>query len=166
MKLRTLLAIIFLGFALTACGLARSTPATEEEMQNNYDYAAGGMNFSVLLNGVGIQVTQVELQAADDVRPGYTYVVLTYNIVNNSELPILPAGLVLVDDVNSQYGNVAPHDSFAARFTAFPLTINKGEAFTGNQTFLVPNPTLTTNLKLRWESGPHESRIEVTLGGY
>ncbi|MCP5098627.1 MAG: hypothetical protein GY943_24010 [Chloroflexi bacterium] len=165
MKFRSLFIILFLSVALTGCGLFQSnTVTTEEEAAQSLDYAAGGLQFDVRLNGVTVRVDQIEQDSAADVRPGYTYIVLHESLYNESENPIIPGGFVLVDGEGNRYAVAEPPATMASRVIPLPLAINKGDSLTGHQVFLVPDPALSANLKLRWESETHESRIEVFLG--
>lgn len=163
MKFRSLFAFLIVSLLLSGCSLVRNNADTAEDTTRNYDYASGVQNFSVLLNGVGMQVESVIPRPAE--RDGYTYLVLTVSVVNESNNPVVPGTFVLVDDVMNQYVSRQTNVPFGAELTGLPLSINKGEAgVTGHIVFEVPNSALQANLRLRWESEPHQSRIEIFMG--
>lgn len=163
MKFRTFLILFMVGLLLSGCSLARNNADTGENVTQGYDYASGAQNFSVLLKGVGLQVEGVAPRPAE--RPGYSYLVLTVSVVNESNHPVVPGGFILVDDVSNQYVSQQTNVPFGAELTGLPLAVNKGDSsVTGDIVFEVPNSALQANLRLRWESAPHESRIEIFLG--
>jgi len=163
MKFRSLFAFFTLGLLLNGCGMLQNSAATGVDAARNYDHASGVQNFSVLLNGVGMQVESVIPRPAE--RGGYTYLVLTVSLVNESSHPVVPGSFILVDDAANQYISQQTNVPFGSELTGLPLTVNKGdEGVTGNIVFEVPNSALQANLRLRWESAAHESRIEIFLG--
>ncbi|MCA9922907.1 MAG: hypothetical protein KC421_11070 [Anaerolineales bacterium] len=161
MKFRNIVFFLIVSLLLSGCGLLPDNTAVDETLMQGYDYASGVQNFSVLLNGVGLQVEAVDLRSSQ--RAGYTYLILSINAVNESKDPVVPGGFILVDDALNEYVSqqTAP---FAAELTDLPLAINQGDSVAGHAVFEVPNSALQANLRLRWESDLHESRIEIFLG--
>ncbi len=163
MKFRSLFAFLVVSLLLNGCGLVSRNADTGTDAAPNYDYASGGQDFSVLLKGVGMQVESVIPRPAE--RAGYTYLVLTVSLVNESKNPVVPGSFVLVDDVSNQYASQQTNVPFGSELTGLPLAVNKGdEGVTGHIVFEVPNSALQANLRLRWESDAHQSRIEIFLG--
>ncbi len=163
MKYRHIIVVLLAGLLLTGCGLG-ADPAEEENQ--GYDYASGQLNFSVLLNGVGIEVNRIDLRPKDDDATinGYTYVILTTSIVNESENPVVPGNFVLVDQSGNQYVSKQTNVPFADLLQRLPLAVDTSDSVSGHQVFEVPNSALGANLRMRWESALHESQIEIFLG--
>jgi len=163
MKFRILFIFLVISLLLSGCGLVSNNANTGTDATQNYDYASGGQDFSVLLNGVGMQVESVIPRPAE--RTGYTYLVLTVSLVNESNNPVVPGNFILVDDVSNQYASQQTNVPFGSELTGLPLSVNKGDkGVTGHIVFEVPNSALQANLRLRWESDSHQSRIDIFLG--
>ena len=158
MKFRSLFAFLMIGLLLSGCSLIGNSP----EEESSKDYARGVQNFSVLLKGVGMQVNLVSLRPSE--QPGYTYVVLNVDLVNQSADPVIPESFLLVDDSLNQY--VSQKElPFESELNRLPLFINKGDdGATGDIVFEVPNGALNANLRMQWDSEPHQSTIEIFLG--
>ncbi|KAA3658578.1 MAG: hypothetical protein DWQ04_24680 [Chloroflexi bacterium] len=162
MKFRSLFFILVVSLLLSGCGLLGNNADTGESITQDYDYASGGQNFSVLLNGVGMKIDSVIPRSG--ARVGYTYLVLTVELVNQSSNPIVPETFVLVDDASNKYAS-QKNLAFESELTRLPLFVNKGdEGVTGHIIFEVPNAALQADLRLRWESESHKSRIDIFLG--
>ena len=163
MKYRYIIVVLLAGLLLTGCGLG-AKPAEEENQ--GYDYASGQLNFSVLLNGVGVEVSRVDLRPKNDDAAinGYAYVILTTSIVNESENPVVPGNFVLVDQSGNRYISKQTNVPFADLLLELPLAVDTGDSVSGHQVFEVPNSALGANLRMHWESVLHESQIEIFLG--
>jgi len=140
--------------------------ADNGELQvGDFDYAAGNRDFQVALNGVVLQVNDVEVLAGDvDIGSGYLYVVPRINVTNNGENPVGATEFSLVDEYLNQYQSWQTSVSFAETLAGMPAVINRGEAVAGDHVFIVPAAALQANLKVRWESSDYRSRIEISLG--
>ena len=152
---------------LTGCGLRNQS--VEEELNPptpDYDYAQGLIGYPILLQGVGMQVDNVQVISGEaDGRAGFAYVVLTISTINETRNPIVPANVKLIDQFDNEYGSRQDGDmSFADQLVGMPLTINEQQSATGNQVFIVPISALGSGLKMRWESVVHQSRIDIDLG--
>ena len=163
-KLIIILVVII--FTLAAC---RNNEPTEEEMTGSlpetYNQASGSLGYPVLLNGVGIQVLQAGLLAEEDSsNPDYVHVILTLTTTNESSDVVVPPGMTLVDNHNNIYVSWQEPLPYEAQLTPMPLSVDTGEGVTGNLVFIVPKAATQDNLRLRWESDPHLSRIDVFLG--
>lgn len=163
MKYRILLLLVAL--LSSACALTNRNQTTQEEEAEAYDYASGTLTYSVFLNGVGLQVERVDTRPGEDHGiPGYTFVVLTMNVVNESELPVIPPGFALVDQYTNRYVSWQTNVPFGSELTNLPQAVNVDESINGNVVYIVPNAALPADLRLRWDSERHQSRIEVFLG--
>ena len=158
MKFRSLFAFLMIGLLLSGCSLIGNNP----EEESSKDYARGVQNFSVLLKGVGMQVNLVSLRPSE--QPGYTYVILNMEVVNQSSDSVIPESFVLVDDSLNQY--VSQKDlTFESELSRLPLFVNNGDqGVIGDMVFEVPNGALNANLRMQWDSEPHQSTIEIFLG--
>lgn len=157
--------IIFI-FALAAC---KSDEPTEEEVSGQipatYNYASGSLGYPVLLNGVGIEVLQAGLVSIEDAsNPNYVHIILTLTVTNESSDVVVPPSMTLVDNHNNSYVSWQKPLPYEDQLTPMPLSVNTGEGVTGNLVFIVPAPATQDNLRLRWESAQHLSRIDVFLG--
>jgi hypothetical protein len=72
--------------------------------------------------------------------------------------------MTLVDNHNNIYVSWQEPLPYEAQLTPMPLSVDTGEGVTGNLVFIVPKAATQDNLRLRWESASHESRIDVFLG--
>lgn len=157
--------LLLLAVGLIACRGETPDIVQEGAKPDHFDYASGGLQFSVLLNDVGIQVDDVQVRPADaDGVAGYVYVVLSVSLVNESQNPIVPGNFVLVDELANRYTSWQTNVPFAGELQALPLALDTGQTARGHQVFIVPTSALSANLRLRWESNLHESRIEIYLG--
>lgn len=164
MKFRSVL-FLLLALGMAACGRQEITILPEGAKPDHFDYASGSLQYSVLLNDVGIQVDNVQIRSAEaDGIAGYAYVVLSTSLVNESDMPIVPGNFVLVDELANRYASWQTNVPFAAELERLPLALEKGQTARGHQVFIVPSAALSANLRLRWESQSHESRIEIYLG--
>ena len=157
--------VVFM-FSLAAC---RNNEPTEEEVSGEipaeYNYASGSLGYPVLLNGVGIEVLQAGLLSEEDPsNPNYVHIVLTLTVTNESSDVVVPPGMTLVDNHNNIYVSWQEPLPYEAQLSLMPLSVNTGEGVTGNLVYIVPNSATQDNLRLRWESDTHQSRIDVFLG--
>jgi hypothetical protein len=165
LKLRFLLALATLTlFVLVGCGGDDAAIPVEMQM-GDFDFAAGNRNFQVALNGVILQINEVQVIAGDDaVVPGYVYVVPRILVTNQSDQLVAATEFMLVDEYLNLYESWQTNVSFGESLSAMPAVIRRGEATAGDHVFIVPASALRANLKMRWESSNHQSRIEITLG--
>ena len=70
----------------------------------------------------------------------------------------------MLDEYLNEYYSWQTDVPFADSLQAMPEFINPNEATTGQQVFIVPSATLNANMKVRWQSIPHLSRIDVSVG--
>lgn len=162
MKYRRFTIIIFsLFLVLTAC--QGNQPEESGGQQTNY--AAGSLGYPVLLNGVGIQVDQAGILAVQDlVNIDYVHVVLYLTVSNQSEFDVVPPTMMLVDGHGNMYPawqTVLPYEDQIVRL---PLSVPTGESGIGNLVFIVPKTAVSDDLRLRWESTVHQSRMDIYLG--
>lgn len=153
--------------ALAAC--SNKDEPTEAEnsgtMPGTYNYASGSIGYPVLLNGVGIELLQAGLVAVEDTNnPGYVHIILTLTVTNESPYVVVPPAMTLVDNHNNIYVSWQEPLPYEDQLTPMPLSVTTGEGITGNLVFIVPKAATQDNLRLRWESAQHESRIDVFLG--
>ncbi len=157
--------LLILSFALAAC--RRSEEPSDEELSGaipqEYNYASGSLGYPVLLNRVGIEVATAGLPAVqEDSNPGYVHVALDLTVTNESEFVVVPPGMTLVDDHNNIY--VSWQDELPYEITKMPLSVDSGKGATGHLVYIIPKAAIEDNLRLRWESDIHQSRIDVFLG--
>jgi hypothetical protein len=156
--------ILFTLIVLLTLAACRPNTSISEEVQT-YDYAAGSLNYPVLLNGVGIQIDQAGLLAVqDESNEDYVHVLLTLTISNQSEADVVPPTMTLVDDHGNVYQSWQSPLPYEDQISRVPLAVPEGDSGTGNLIFIVPRPAITDNLRLRWDSAIHQSRIDVFLG--
>ena len=158
--------VVFM-FALAAC--RKSDEPKEEELSGaipqEYNYASGSLGYPVLLNGVGIEVKQAGLPAVqEDSNPNYIHVILELSTTNESGSVVVPPGMTMVDDHNNIYVSWQEELPYESQITRMPLSVNPGEGATGHLVYIVPRDATQDNLRLRWESELHQSRIDVFLG--
>lgn len=164
MKIKSIIVLITFSFILMAC-TPNTTDLTEDFPPENFGYAAGEQNFPVSVNGVVVQVTDVQVFASDgDIIDGYVYVVPTISITNRSTEPILANQFSMLDQYINEYQSWQTNVTFASSLQAMPEYINVNEVTTGQQVFIVPSSTLNANMLVRWQSIPHASRIDVSVG--
>lgn len=165
MKYPKFLIGLLLILTVTGCGgirgRANNASATPEP-----DFAQGVYGFASELKGVWIQVDNVQtISAAGDGKPGFIYVVLTLSIENRSEESLIPASIILVDQFENAYPSQQDGSaSFSNQLVTMPLSLQPGESVTGNELYLVPESALNADLRMRWESPIHNSRIDILLG--
>ncbi len=145
--------------SLTACR------QNQDNASQHSNYAAGSLGFPVMLNDVGIQVDQAGLLSVqDESNTDYAHVVLALTITNQSEYDVVPPTMMLVD----AHGNIYPAWQsplpYEDQITRLPLSVPTGESGIGNLVFIVPKTAVQDDLRLRWESAVHGSRIDVYLG--
>ncbi len=167
MKRSTL--FIFLTFLIMFVACQPREEVNPDKLPANYDYAAGDASKSVTLKGVTIQVDEVStrpgnISAEDPLKPGYVYVVVKMTITNQSQKSVLATEFRLIDEYLNLYESWQTSAPFSRDLTALPAEIGAGQSATGEQVFIVPQPALSANLRLRWQSGVHESRIDLSLG--
>ncbi|MCA9872428.1 MAG: hypothetical protein KC441_02205 [Anaerolineales bacterium] len=162
MKYQRFIIILFtLSLLMTACRRAQ-TGANEN---NQLNYAAGSLSYPVLLNGVGIQVDQAGLLSVqDDSNPDYAHVVLALSVSNQSDYDVVPPTMTLVDAHGNLYPAWQSALPYEDQINRLPLSVPNGQSGIGNLVFIVPNSALQDNLRLRWDSAAHQSRIDVFLG--
>lgn len=166
-RTRWILLVLFGSLLWTSLGAcSQEDPAIQNEMQvGDFDYAAGNRSFQVALNGVVLQINQVDVLPGDtNVAAGYVYVVPRINVTNQSETPVTATEFMLVDEYLNQYKSWQTNVSFYENLTPMPAAIVNGDALAGDHVFIVPAAALQSNLKVRWESSNHQSRIEISLG--
>ncbi len=164
MKIKSLLILSILTLLITAC-TNDSSELMQEFPPEGFSYAAGELSFPVSVNGVIVQVTDVQIFAGDEhVTSGYVYVVPTINITNRSNETVESDQFLMLDEYQNEYLSWQTNVSFADSLQAMPEFINPNEATTGQQVFIVPSPALNAHMKVRWQSIPHESRIDVSVG--
>ncbi len=162
MKLRSVLFLAVMLLTLAACA---EEPPAPEALPTDYNYATGVLNSSVVLGGVVIQVTDVEVYASDgNIASGYVYVVPTVNVTNQNESPVSNRDFTLVDEYLNEYESWQTNVAFASALEAMPELVQRGETVSSNHVFIVPAAALQANLKLRWDSHLTLSRIDVALG--
>jgi hypothetical protein len=156
--------IVFI-FALAGCQNDEPTEDASGDIPLTYNYASGSLGYPVLLNGVGIEVLQAGLVAVEDAsNPNYVHVILTLTVTNESNDVVVPPAMTLVDNHNNSYASWQKPLSYEDQLTPMPLSVDTGEGVTGNLVFIIPAPATQDNLRLRWESAKHLSRIDVFLG--
>ncbi len=166
MKIKTLFFLFLLPLTLflVAC-LNSGTDLTQDFPPEGFSYATGGLSFPVSVNGVVVQVTDVQVFAGDEnVSPGYVYVVPTISITNRSKEPVQADQFSMLDQYLNEYQSWQTNVSFADSLQVMPEYINTNETTTGQQVFIVPEAALKANMLVRWQSLPHESRIDVSVG--
>jgi len=162
-KVRRFIILFFSAIlVLTACRRAQDSSGNESQQTN---YAAGSINYPLLLNGVGLQVDQAGFLAEQDaLNADYAHIILSLAVTNQSEYDVVPPTMTLVD----AHGNIYPAWQSALPYedqiNRLPLTVPTGESGIGNLIFIIPKSALQDNLRLRWESTIHQSRIDVFLG--
>jgi hypothetical protein len=155
--------MIWAAFLLTACSSASFSDP--DALPEDYDYASGDRAIAVTLNNVVLQVENVQaIQGDVSLVPGYVYVVVTISVSNQSSEPVSAMDFQLVDEYLNLYTSWQNNAPFAAQLTAMPVEVGPGQSATGDQVFLAPVSALQANLKLRWESAAHQSRIDIRLG--
>ena len=164
-KFIIILAVIM--FVLAGC--RKNEEPTEEELSGaipeTYNYASGSLGYPVLLNGVGIEVQQAGLPAVqEDANPDYVHVLLELSVTNESDSVVVPPGMTMVDDHNNIYVSWQEEVPYESSLTRMPLSVNEGEGPTGHLVYILPKAATQDNLRLRWESELHQSRIDVFLG--
>ena len=161
-KLRS---VLFLAVTLLTLAACADAPPGPEALPTDYNYAAGELNFSVALDGVVVQVTDVEVYASDgNIASGYVYVVPTVSVTNQNETPVSNRDFTLVDEYLNEYESWQTNVGFGAALQTMPEAIERGQNATANNVFIVPAAALQANLKLRWDSQITLSRIDVSLG--
>lgn len=130
------------------------------------DFVQGVFGNPAKINGVWQQVNDIRVISAEgDGNPGFSYIVLSISIVNESAEPVVPASITLVDRFENVYVSRQDGDvPFADQLQAMPLTITTNESVTGTQVYLVPLSALQSDLRMRWESTSHNARIDILLG--
>lgn len=162
MKLRSMLFLAVILLTLAACA---EEPPAPEALPTDYNYATGVLNSSVVLGGVVVQVTDVEVYASDgNIASGYVYVVPTVNVTNQNETAVSNRDFTLVDEYLNEYESWQTNVAFASALKAMPELVQQGETVSSNHVFIVPAAALQANLKLRWDSHLTLSRIDVALG--
>jgi hypothetical protein len=161
--------IILVVIMLTLAACRNNDEPTEEEltgaMPETYNYASGSLGYPVLLNGVGIEVEQAGLVAVEDAsNPGYVHVILALTVTNETPNVVVPPAMTLVDNHNNMYVSWQEPLPYEDQLTPMPLSVTNGEGITGNLVFIIPKAATQDNLRLRWESEQHQSRIDVFLG--
>lgn len=159
--------LVIIMLALAAC--RNNDEPTEEElsgtMPETYNYASGSLGYPVLLNGVGIEVEQAGIVAIEDAsNPDYVHVILALTVTNESPYVVVPPAMTLVDNHNNMYVSWQDPLPYEDQLTPMPLSVTTGEGITGNLVFVIPKAATQDNLRLRWESEQHQSRIDVFLG--
>lgn len=167
MKRSTLFIFLTLLIIFVACQPREEV--NPDKLPANYDYAAGDASKSVTLKGVTIQVDETSTRSGDasadqPLKPGYVYVVVKMTITNQSQKSVLATEFRLIDEYLNLYESWQTSAPFSRDLTALPAEIGPGQSATGEQVFIVPQPALSANLRLRWQSGVHESRIDLSLG--
>lgn len=168
MKRSTLFIFFALLFWFVAC--QPDEEVNPDTLPANFDYAAGDASRSVTLKGVTIQVDEASTrpgsEPADQAlkNPGYVYVVVKMTITNQSQKSVLATEFRLIDEYLNLYESWQTSAPFSRDLTALPAEIGPGQSATGEQVFIVPDPALNASLRLRWQSGVHESRIDLSLG--
>ena len=159
--------LVIIMLALASCN--NNDEPTEAEISGDvpeeYNYASGSLGYPVLLNGVGIEVLQAGLVATEDAsNPDYVHIILTLTVTNESSDVVVPPGMTLVDNHNNNYVSWQEPLPYEDQLSPLPLSVTTGEGITGNLVFIVPLAATQDNLRLRWESEQHQSRIDVFLG--
>ena len=159
--------LVVIMFVLASC--RNNQEPTEEELTGaipqEYNYASGSLGYPVLINGVGIKVLQAGIVAVEDAsNPNYVHIILTLTVTNESSDVVVPPAMTLVDNHNNIYVSWQEPLPYEAQLTPMPLSVDTGEGVTGNLVFIVPKAATQDNLRLRWESDAHLSRIDVFLG--
>ena len=164
MKLKLFFILTLLSLFVVAC-TGTNSELSDEFPPEGYSYAAGERNFPVSVNGVIIQVTDVQIFAGDnDVVPGYVYVVPTINVTNRSDEFVSSTQFSMLDEYQNEYKSWQTDVSFGDSLQAMPEFIDTNQTTSGQQVFIVPESALSANMLVRWESLPHTSRIDVSVG--
>lgn len=167
MKRSTLFIFFALLFWFVAC--QPDEEVNPDTLPANFDYAAGDASRSVTLKGVTIQVDEASTRPGnvpedDQLLTDYVYVVVKMTITNQSQQSVLATEFRLIDEYLNLYESWQTSAPFANELTPLPAEIGPGQSATGEQVFIVPDPALSASLRLRWQSGVHESRIDLSLG--
>lgn len=163
MRRKSFLILFVALFAFVAC--QPSEPINPDALPANYDYAAGAYPNPVTLNGVNVRVDQARVVPPDtSLASGYLYVVVTINVTNQSSQSVSATEFRLIDEYLNLYESWQTSVPFGQELTPMPEAIGPNQSASGDQVFIVPAPALQANLRLRWQSGVHESRIDLSLG--
>ena len=157
---------IFLSLLLFAgCRGNQATDATGTN-PGSLDFVQGVLTYPVELKGVFAQLEAPQVFSAEaDGHTGFAYVLLTVSMANRSSDAIIPSTITIVDRQGNQY--ISRQDNTASvtsQLTRMPLAINEGENARGHLLYLVPSSALQSELRMRWESVDHNSRIDILLG--
>lgn len=153
---------IFILWLLAAC--QNDVPLDPDMLPANYDYAGGAYPNPVTLKGVTLRIEEARVMSADPgLKPGYVYVVVRMDLVNQSGQTVNAAEFSLIDEYLNLYKSWQTSVPFSQELTAMPATIGPNQVAEGEQVFLVPAAALQANLRLRWESAVMQSRIDLAL---
>lgn len=165
MKLKNIFTLVVAFILFAAC--QGDDPVNPDALPADFDYAAGDYPHAVTLNNVSIDVRDTRVvQPNTDIVPGYVYIVSTINVTNRSEQPVRADEFNLLDEYINLYESWQTNVSFGHELTPMPETIESSQAAEGDQVFIVPASALQANMRLRWQSSPHESRIDLFLGDF
>lgn len=160
---KIILAILIL---IVVSGCQRQSGDVIEAVPDDIDFAQGVIRYPVKLNNVWAQVNDVRAFSAEaSGNQGFAYIVLNLSMVNDSTNPIVPSTITLVDRFGNAYISRQDGDAPATvELQPMPLAINRGDSVTGTQVYLVPLSALQSDLRMRWQSSAHNSRIDLLLG--
>ena len=103
---RWILVVLIVGavFSVALIACQGEDPGLESELQvGDFDYAAGNRSFQVALNGVILQVNDVQVLAGDaNIADGFVYVVPRINVTNQSDIQVTATEFSLVDEYLNQ----------------------------------------------------------------
>lgn len=124
----------------------------------------GTMPFAPSAGGVTIAVDAVEALPPTagiyPLPPGYVFLVLSVRVLNDSPFSVSYPAFVVVDKSANQY---AWWSTSTLGREATPLGVEPGEVRSDLLVYFVPESALQADLRLRWESGVHQARVEVLL---
>ncbi len=131
----------------------------------DYDYAAGAYPNPVTLNGVTVRINKARVVNPDqNLKPGYIYVVVDVNVSNQSGTSVNATEFRLIDEYLNLYESWQTSVPFGRDLTAMSEVIGPDRSSEGAQVFLIPASALQANLRLRWQSAGHQSRVDLALG--
>ncbi|MCP4362892.1 MAG: hypothetical protein GY796_33220 [Chloroflexi bacterium] len=163
MKRVSIFTLIVALFIFAAC--QSGDPYNPDVLPANYDYAAGATPHSVILNGVTIKVENAHIVPGDaNLIAGYVYVIMTIEVFNQSDKSVSATEFRLIDRYLNVYESWQTNGPANQSLTPMPKVIGPGQTTQGEHVFILPTPVLQADLRLRWESPVHESRIDLSLG--
>lgn len=163
MKQKRLIILMLFGLLLAAC--RNSNPINPDLLPANYNYAGGSFPNPITLNGVTVRIEEPRVEVADaNLKQGYVYLVVHVRVSNQSSESVNASEFRLIDEYLNLYESWQTSVPFADGLTPMPQIIAAGQTAEGEHVFLLPAAALQANLRLRWQSAVHQSRIDLSLG--